>query len=216
MSASPPGSAGEHRLQQRHGTADRAAAFYRNQVLDHLNKRMLAFLAEREMMFVSTADARGHCDCTIRCGEAGFVVALDARTVAWPEYRGNGVMASLGNITENAHAGLLLIDFARDCVGLHVNGRATVLETEALLRRPALPAAVTTACATRGGRRPERWVTVAVDEAYVHCAKHIPMLAKVPKHIHWGTDDPARKGGDYFAIAASAAIPDTARMPRPD
>ena len=204
-----PGSAGEHAMQREHGTADRAVAFYANQMLDHLNARMLAFLAEREMMFVSTADAHGHCDCTVRCGPAGFVIALDDKTVAWPEYRGNGVMASLGNVTENPHAGLLLIDFARDCVGLHVNGTATVVENDALLRRPGLPDAVHDACAVRGGRRPERWVVVRVDETYVHCAKHLPMLAKVPKHIHWGTDDPARKGGDYFAVAADRSA-DTA------
>ena len=43
---------------------------------------------------------------------------------------------------------------------------------------------------------------VTVAEAYIHCAKHLPLMAKVPKKLHWGTDDPAAKGGDYFAVAA--------------
>jgi predicted pyridoxine 5'-phosphate oxidase superfamily flavin-nucleotide-binding protein len=55
------------------------------------------------MMFVGTADAKGHADSAFRCGHAGFVKVLDERTVAYPEYRGNGVMASLGNISENPH-----------------------------------------------------------------------------------------------------------------
>jgi hypothetical protein len=42
------------------------------------------------------------------------------------------------------------------------------------------------------------WVEVEVEEAYVHCSKHIPLLAKLPKDIAWGTDDQVRKKGDYF------------------
>ena len=197
-----PGSDGERLLQQRHGTADRATTFYGNQVLDHLNDRMAAFVGRMGMAFVATADRHGACDCSIRCGPAGFVHVLDERTLAYPEYRGNGVMASLGNVSENGHVGLLFVDFLRDCVGLHVNGRATIVETEAMLGRPALPERLRADCQLRGGRRPERWVVVEVAEAYIHCAKHLPMMATVPKKISWGTDDPVAKGGDYFGVAA--------------
>ena len=201
MSDIIPGSAGERALQVEHCTADRAAAFYDRQVRDRLNPEMIAFLGRMEMAFVSTADAGGNCDCSIRCGPAGFVRALGDREVAWPEYRGNGVMASLGNLSENPHVGLLLVDFFRDCVGLHINGSAEVVETADLLARPDLPAAIRDDCQVRGGRRPERWVVVSVHEAYIHCAKHIPLLRKVPKKIRWGTDDPRAKGGDYFHLS---------------
>lgn len=30
----------------------------------------------------------------------------------------------------------------------------------------------------------ERWVMVKVDEAYVHCSKHIPLLKKLDKKIY--------------------------------
>jgi hypothetical protein len=101
-----PGSDGEHRLQEKYGKTTHAMAFYKHQVLDHLNSAMQAFLARQEMMFVGTADAKGYADSAFRCGHAGFVKVLDERTVAYPEYRGNGVMASLGNISENPHVGL--------------------------------------------------------------------------------------------------------------
>ena len=199
----PPGSAGEHALRHQFGTADRAAAFYANQVLGRLNDRMAAFVARMEMAFVATADGGGECDCSVRCGEAGFVHVLDdGRRLAYPEYRGNGVMASLGNLAENGHVGLLFVDLLRDCVGLHVNGPARMVETADLLAWPGLPERVVDDCQAKGGRRPERWVVVDVAEAYVHCAKHLPLMAKVPKKISWGTDDPAAKGGDYFAAAA--------------
>ena len=45
-----PGCASEHLLQQRFGTIKRAASFYRNQVLDHLNAEMQQFIAEREIL----------------------------------------------------------------------------------------------------------------------------------------------------------------------
>ena len=40
---------------------------------------------------------------------------------------------------------------------------------------------------------------VRVEEAYIHCSKHIPRLAKQDKEIPWGTDDPAAKG-DFFQV----------------
>jgi len=37
-----------------------------------------------------------------------------------------------------------------------------------------------------------------VEEAYIHCSKHIPLMQKRDKTIHWGTDDEKLKGGDFF------------------
>jgi hypothetical protein len=42
-------------------------------------------------------------------------------------------------------------------------------------------------------------VLVTVEEAYIHCSKHIPRLEKAGEEVrHWGTDDVRAKGGDYF------------------
>jgi len=194
------GSAGERKLQGRCGTTKRAAAFYQNQVLDYLTDEMYAFIARQEMVFVATADAKGECDCSFRAGLPGFVRVLDPKRLAYPEYRGNGVMASLGNILENSHIGMIFVDFFHSTVGLHVNGRASVLENSELAGRLDLPEEARRDLALSGGRKPERWVVVDVEEAYIHCSKHIPMLRKIEKTIHWGTDDEARKGGDYFRV----------------
>src|SRR5256714_13033597 len=101
-------------MQQRYGSVERAERFYRQQVLDRLNERMREFVARQEMLFVSTSDMEGECDCTFRAGPPGFVQVLDDARLAWPEYRGNGVMASLGNIHETGRVGLLFVDFFRD------------------------------------------------------------------------------------------------------
>jgi len=194
-----PGSAGEHGLQEELGTRQRADRFYADQVLDHLNTRMREFAAEQEMFFVATADGHGECDTAFRAGPAGVLHVLDAKTLCYPEYRGNGVMASLGNIRENPHIGILLMDFSRDRIGLHINGRARVVpDGEMRELHPGLPAD------RARGRRPVVWVETEVEEAYVQCSKHVPRLVRAPLHWRraWGSDSPRRKGGDYFGVQA--------------
>jgi truncated hemoglobin YjbI len=51
-----------------------------------------------------------------------------------------------------------------------------------------------------GKRRPNRWVMVEVEEAYIQCSKHIPLLKKLERPIDWGNDSVAAKKGDYFRL----------------
>ena len=127
-----PGSQGEHVLQEKLGTVKRANAFYDNQVLDHLTPLMREFIERMQMAFIATSDAHGECDSSFRAGPPGFMRVIDEQTVMWPEYKGNGVMASMGNIAENGYVGLLFVDFFETAVGLHVNGTATVVENAAV------------------------------------------------------------------------------------
>ncbi|MFD5824531.1 pyridoxamine 5'-phosphate oxidase family protein [Lentzea sp. NPDC060358] len=159
-------------------------------MLDHLNSAMAEFVERMEMAFISTADADGACDSSLRCGGAGFLRVADSRTIVYPEYRGNGVMASLGNIMENPHVGMLMVDFADDLIGLHVNGRARIAPLEEF---------------ETDDKRVEQWVVVTVQEAYVHCRKHIPRMVPVERIRHWGTDDAKPKGGDFFGVKAEKA-----------
>ncbi|MFO1417819.1 MAG: pyridoxamine 5'-phosphate oxidase family protein [Methylotetracoccus sp.] len=196
-----PGSHGEHRLQCRYGTESRAEGFYTRQVLDHLSSTMQSFIERQENLFVATSDSRGECDCTSKFGSPGFIRVLSEKHLMYPEYRGNGVFANLGNISENPHIAMLMIDFYQDTVGLHVNGRARVVENGELLeRRDELPVDVLDELALEGKKRPERWVVVEVEEAYIQCSKHIPLMRKPDKRIDWGTDNTVAKGGDYFRL----------------
>ncbi len=132
---------------------------------------------------------------------------LDPQTVAYPEYRGNGVMSSLGNISENPHVGLMFIDFSGDRIGLHVNGNARIVENDEfaqLLRGQSDTGAVPAASDSANGSSPsvERWIVVSVRDAFIHCSKHVPTMQKVEREVQWGTDDPRAKGGDYFGVAS--------------
>jgi predicted pyridoxine 5'-phosphate oxidase superfamily flavin-nucleotide-binding protein len=188
---SDPGSWGEHKLQHRYQTQERADRFYRQQMLGQLNEQMAQFIGRQEMVWIATADANGECDCSFRAGPPGFIQVLDDRTVRYPEYRGNGVMASLGNIAENPHVGMVFLDFDQERIGLHVNGTARIVEADG----------------SGDGARPrvERWVEVRVQEAYIHCRKHLPHLVRMSgEGRDWGTDDIRAKGGDYFGTACQA------------
>jgi predicted pyridoxine 5'-phosphate oxidase superfamily flavin-nucleotide-binding protein len=192
------GSSGERRAQEQFGTTGRADLFYANQVLTYLNLHMREFIARQELVSVATAGADGTCDCSLRSGPPGFVQVLDDKTLVYPEYRGNGVFASVGNLLENPRIGLLFVDYFQSTVGLHVNGTARMLSNEDILSRPDCPAALAESAKQKGGRRPECWIAIGVEEAYIHCSKHVPLLAKRDKHLAWGTDEEAAKGGDYF------------------
>lgn len=206
--ADRPGSHGEHAIQRELDTVARADRFYDDQVLDRLNPRMREFVARQEMFFLATADADGECDSTFRAGPPGFLRVFGERVLAYPEYRGNGVMASVGNISENPHVGILMVDFVRDRIGLHINGTARLVPDDDMRAAyPELPHDPVP------GRRPQIWVEVEVAEAYIHCSKHIPKMAKLPTATGraWGTDDARRKGGDYFGAAAEAVAAKTSR-----
>jgi uncharacterized protein len=198
-----PEERGERMLQAEFGTTTRAAAFYANQMLDHLNAAMQTFVGRMELVFISTADAHGECDASFRAGPSGFVHILNDHTLAYPEYRGNGVMASLGNMLENPRIGLMFLDFYRDKIGLHINGRASVITPDQLMARPDAPVTATAHKSLRDPRV-EFWVVIDVEEAYIHCSKHIPLLRKLTaeESVAWGTDDAVAKGGDYFKAAA--------------
>jgi truncated hemoglobin YjbI/predicted pyridoxine 5'-phosphate oxidase superfamily flavin-nucleotide-binding protein len=196
-----PGSEGEHELQEKFTTKQRAMNFYGKQVLSFLAPEMQKFIEKQEFLFISTSDAKGECDCTSKLGEAGFIRVLNEKYLVYPEYRGNGVYANLGNISENPHIGLLIIDFYKDTIGLHVNGKARILENEDLLQfKDNIPTSVIAEISKTGNKKPERWVMVEVEEAYVQCSKHIPLLKKLDKRLDWGTDSEVEKKVDYFQL----------------
>ncbi|MFC9245824.1 pyridoxamine 5'-phosphate oxidase family protein [Streptomyces sp. NPDC057136] len=199
MTLSPPpfGSAGEHRLQQQLGTTERAARFYDQQVRPCLTPEMRDFIGRQSMVFLSTADSRGECDASFRAGPPGFVHVLDDRTLTYPEFRGNGVLASVGNMTENPHLGMLFVDFTHHHVGLHVNGVARLYgDIDLRSLHPTLPTDIAP------GRSPEMWVHLSVEEAYIHCSKYIPHLEPAPRST---SHDAARpKDSNYFTGLGTA------------
>ena len=52
-------------------------------------------------MFIATADAEGRPQSSYKGGDPGFVRVLDERTIAFPNYDGNGMYLTAGNMLVN-------------------------------------------------------------------------------------------------------------------
>jgi len=90
------------------------------------------FIESCSLFFLATADAQGRPDCSYKGGMPGFVRIEDEHTLLFPDYDGNGMFRSLGNIIVNPQVGLLFIDFEQpDRLRLH--GVATLHDDDALL-----------------------------------------------------------------------------------
>jgi uncharacterized protein len=92
------------------GLADRIDGLL---VHDSITEGDQAFIGDRDMFFLATADAEGRPTCSYKGGEPGFVRVLDQHTLAFPNYDGNGMYLSTGNVLVNPNVGMLFIDFER-------------------------------------------------------------------------------------------------------
>ena len=91
-----------------------------------------AFIESRMFFFLATADAEGRPECNHKGGIPGFVRVLTPDELAFPDYDGNGMFKSLGNILVNPHVGMLFLDFEKPR-RLRVSGEARVSRDDPLL-----------------------------------------------------------------------------------
>jgi predicted pyridoxine 5'-phosphate oxidase superfamily flavin-nucleotide-binding protein len=83
-----------------------------------------AFIESLSFFFLATADAQGRPDCSFKGGEPGFVRILAPDLLVYPDYDGNGMFKSLGNIRSNPQVGLLFIAMGEKPRRLRVCGTA--------------------------------------------------------------------------------------------
>ena len=89
-----------------------------------------AFIESAIYFFISTADAEGRPDCSFKGGPPGFVRVTADSELAFPDYDGNGMFKSLGNVVVNPNVGLLFIAMHGKPKRLRVNGRARVSDDD--------------------------------------------------------------------------------------
>jgi uncharacterized protein len=159
---------GSRRLQDRFDT---------RRLADRLDERFIqrpridsddrAFIERMDMFFLATADAEGRPQCSYKGGEPGFVKVLDEHTVAFPNYDGNGMYLSMGNLLVNPNVGMLFIDFTAERPSrLRLNGIASVDEHDPLR-----------------GRWPGAQFVVRVEarEVFPNCPRYIHRMALVER-----------------------------------
>jgi predicted pyridoxine 5'-phosphate oxidase superfamily flavin-nucleotide-binding protein len=104
---------GSRSLQDRFDTRALADRIDDLLVSDTISEGDRAFIEARDMFFLATSDAEGRPTCSYKGGEPGFVKVLDPHTLAFPNYDGNGMYLSTGNVLVNPHVGMLFIDFVQ-------------------------------------------------------------------------------------------------------
>jgi predicted pyridoxine 5'-phosphate oxidase superfamily flavin-nucleotide-binding protein len=134
---SSPYHAGSRSLQDRFDTrrlADRLdEKFMSRPVIDDADRE---FIERMDMFFLATADADGRPQCSYKGGDPGFVRVLDEHTVAFPNYDGNGMYLSMGNLLQNPNVGMLFVDFvAARPSRLRLNGTASIERSDGLIER---------------------------------------------------------------------------------
>jgi uncharacterized protein len=92
-----------------------------------------AFIEGVIYCFLATADAEGRPDCSFKGGMPGFVRVTGPAELAFPDYDGNGMFKSLGNLLVNPNIGMLFIDLHDKPRRLRVNGTASVDRDDPLL-----------------------------------------------------------------------------------
>lgn len=135
-----------------------------------ISAALARFIEAQPFFFIATASAQGHCDCSFRGREYGTggplpaLKVLDEGHVVFPDFSGNGLYNSLGNITENPHIGMLFMDFERQRRA-RVNGIAFIDPLNQITRQ-IWPMA-------------QAVIRVKVEQAYGNCAAHIPRMRMV-------------------------------------
>lgn len=128
--------------------------------IDEIGK---GFIESRDMCFLTTVDHRGRPTVSYKGGRPGFLKVLDANTLLFPSYDGNGMYLSMGNISANPEIGMLFIDFERP-FRLRLQGRAEVIVAgeEVRLFKDA-----------------EMAVKVHVHETWMNCPRYIHRYQKL-------------------------------------
>jgi predicted pyridoxine 5'-phosphate oxidase superfamily flavin-nucleotide-binding protein len=148
---------GMRRLQDARDTRRLADRLEQVTVRTVFNDEDRAFIERSAMFFVATADGSGHPDCSYKGGLPGFVRAVDDRTLCIPDYDGNGMYRTWGNVLVNANVGLLFVDFERP-LRLRVNGTARISEDDPL--RSEFPGSVFI-------------VRVTADRIFANCPRYV-------------------------------------------
>jgi predicted pyridoxine 5'-phosphate oxidase superfamily flavin-nucleotide-binding protein len=180
--------ANQRALQEQFDTVRLAERLRRDIVQDHITDEDKAFIESLDMLFLATVDQRGRANCSYKGGEPGFVRVVDDRTIAFPNYDGNGMYLSMGNVAQTAEVGLLFIDFEHQS-RMRLNGRAAISPNDPLLAY--YPEA-------------QFLVRVTVRELFPNCPRYIHRMQRVARSrfvpkAGCATPVPRWKSGDWVS-----------------
>jgi predicted pyridoxine 5'-phosphate oxidase superfamily flavin-nucleotide-binding protein len=153
---------GNRDLQQQFGSTALADRLVERLRRSEFNDEDREFIHSLEFFFLATAAPDGPPDCSFKGGAPGFVRIVRPDLLVWPDYDGNGMFKSLGNISLNPFVGLLFIRMGAAPKRVRVNGRAEVVLDDPLMREFVGAQAL---------------VRVTPIDIFPNCPRYIPDLA---------------------------------------
>jgi uncharacterized protein len=135
-----------------------------------------AYIESCIYFFLATADAEGRPDCSFKGGAPGFVRITGPSELAFPDYDGNGMFKSLGNLAVNPHVGLLFIAMHDKPKRLRVNGDARISRDDPLLQEIAGAQLI---------------VRIKVAAIFPNCPRYIPSLTMTEPSVYVPQPDTA-------------------------
>ena len=117
---------GNRELQARFGATQLADRLVERLWRNRFKDEDKAFIESAGFFFLATADGDGAPDCSFKGGPPGFVHIAAPDLLLFPDYDGNGMFKSLGNIQVNPQVGMLFITLGEKPQRLRVNGRASL------------------------------------------------------------------------------------------
>jgi len=159
---------GQRELQDRFDSRALADRLDEKLRRERFNEADAAFVAESPFFFLATADADGKPDCSFKGGLPGFVRVAAPDLLIFPDYDGNGMFRSLGNIRVNPQVGMLFMRIGEKPGRLRINGVAEVVFEDERLK--ALP----------GG---QMLVKVTPTDIFPNCPRYIPHLELIEPSV---------------------------------
>ncbi|MGJ4915801.1 pyridoxamine 5'-phosphate oxidase family protein [Bradyrhizobium oligotrophicum] len=153
-------------IQARKGSRESYAHVEQSRGFRHeVDADLAGRLAEATSFYLATASADGQPYIQHRGGPKGFLKVLDSHTLAFADFSGNRQYITQGNLSENPHAYIFVMDYAHRR-RVKIWGTARVVEDDAALTASLIP---------RGYKaRPEQVMLFTISAWDTNCPQHIP------------------------------------------
>jgi len=153
-------------IQERKGSRRAYAAMERNRGWPTvITSELATFIAAQTSVFFASASREGQPYVQHRGGPPGFLHVLDERTLAFADFTGNRQYITIGNLSENSKAHLLLVDYT-ERRRVKIWGEAQVVDNDAELAATLMPLGYEA--------RSEHVVLVTLTAWDSNCPRHIP------------------------------------------
>ncbi len=90
-----------------------------------LSDEQQQWITKADTMFVASEHPSGGIDASHRGGNPGFIQIVNSNQLRIPDYAGNGMFNTLGNLEVNPRAGVVIPDF-ENCRTLQLTGRTQI------------------------------------------------------------------------------------------